>query len=56
MVAAFLACAAVLGVTLVEDWGVRGAWAALAVLLGMRVITLGVRFRRRRWLVTGWSA
>ena len=56
MVVAFVACALVLGLTLVEDWGVRGAWAALAVLVAVRFFTLGLRFRRGRWLVTGWSA
>jgi Na+-driven multidrug efflux pump len=55
MVVAFLACALVLLAAYVEDWGVRGVWAALAVLIVVRLATLGARFVRRRWLVTGWA-
>jgi len=36
-------------------WGVRGAWAALVVLMLVRLATLGARFLRKRWLVTGWA-
>ena len=55
MVASFAACAAVSGLTLAFDWGLPGAWAALATLLGVRLATLLPRFARRRWLVVGWT-
>jgi putative MATE family efflux protein len=55
MVAAFGACAAVLFVSLEEDWGIRGVWTALALLIVVRLGLMGSRFRRRRWLVTGWA-
>jgi MATE family, multidrug efflux pump len=55
MVGAFAACAAVLAAAWTGDWGVRGVWAALAVLIVVRLGTLGARFVRRRWLVTGWA-
>jgi MATE family, multidrug efflux pump len=55
MVVAFLACTAVLIATDAREWGVRGVWAALAVLIVVRLATLGARFVRRRWLVTGWA-
>ena len=55
MVAAFASCAAALGVAAAADWGVRGVWAALAVLISVRLATMAARFLRRRWLVTGWA-
>jgi Na+-driven multidrug efflux pump len=55
MVAAFLACTAVLLAVLVEDWGIRGVWAALLVLIVVRLGLMTTRFRRGRWLVTGWA-
>jgi putative MATE family efflux protein len=55
MVVAFAACAAALAAAWTGDWGVRGVWAALAVLILVRLATLGARFVRRRWLVTGWA-
>jgi MATE family, multidrug efflux pump len=55
MAAAFLACAAALAVVVAGGFGVRGVWAALAVLIAVRAATVGVRFVRRRWLVTGWA-
>jgi putative MATE family efflux protein len=55
MVAAFAACALLLGLVVASDWGVRGVWAALAVLILVRAVTMGARFARRRWLVTGWA-
>jgi len=55
MAAAFAACAAVLAATLVGDWGVRGVWAALAVLIAVRLALMSARFVRRRWLVTGFA-
>lgn len=55
MVAAFLACAATLGLALADDWGIRGVWAALVVLILVRLTLMTARFRRGRWLVTGWA-
>jgi putative MATE family efflux protein len=55
MVVAFVACAAGLAAAVVGDWGVRGVWAALAALILVRLATMGARFARRRWLVTGWA-
>jgi Na+-driven multidrug efflux pump len=55
MVAAFVACATVLLVALEEDWGIRGVWAALVVLIAVRLAGMLTRFRRGRWLVTGWA-
>ena len=37
------------------DAGVLGVWLALLLLIVVRLATLGVRFTRRRWLVTGWA-
>ena len=56
MVAAFFACATVLLASLAEDWGIRGVWAALVVLIVVRLTLMAARFRRGRWLVTGWAA
>jgi putative MATE family efflux protein len=55
MVAAFFACAAVLVGSLAGDWGIRGVWAALVVLIVVRLTLMTARFRRGRWLVTGWA-
>jgi putative MATE family efflux protein len=55
MVGAFVACAAVLLLTLEADWGIRGVWAALVVLILVRLTLMATRFRRGRWLVTGWA-
>lgn len=55
MAAAFVACAAVLGLALQWDWGIRGVWAALVVLILVRLTLMTARFRRGRWLVTGWA-
>ena len=55
MVVAFLACGVALAVAVAGDFGVRGVWAALAVLIVVRLATMGARFLRRRWLVTGWA-
>jgi putative MATE family efflux protein len=56
MALAFLACAVALAAAYAGDWGVRGVWAALAVLILVRLATMGARFVRRRWLVTGWAS
>jgi putative MATE family efflux protein len=55
MVAAFGACAVVLFASLAADWGIRGVWAALVVLILVRLTGMTARFRRGRWLVTGWA-
>jgi putative MATE family efflux protein len=56
MLAAFLVCATMLLVTLEADWGIRGVWAALLVLIVVRLGLMTTRFRRGRWLVTGWAS
>jgi Na+-driven multidrug efflux pump len=56
MLAAFGACAAVLLGALAGDWGIRGVWSALVVLILVRLALMTTRFRRRRWLVTGWAS
>ena len=55
MVVAFAACATVLLATLAGDWGIRGVWGALVVLIVVRLTLMTARFRRGRWLVTGWA-
>jgi putative MATE family efflux protein len=55
MLAAMGAAVAVALVALHEDWGIIGVWSALLVLICVRLATLGVRFTRKRWLVTGWA-
>lgn len=55
MLAAFGASASVAVAALAFDWGIVGVWAALVVLIVVRVAALGARFGRRRWLVTGWA-
>jgi putative MATE family efflux protein len=54
MVGAFVVCATVLLIVLEADWGIRGVWAALVVLILVRLAAMLTRFRRGRWLVTGW--
>jgi Na+-driven multidrug efflux pump len=55
MLAAFVSCAAMLFAALEADWGIRGVWAALLVLILVRLGLMTTRFRRGRWLVTGWA-
>ena len=55
MVVAFVVCAAALLVALAGDWGIRGVWAALVLLIVVRLAAMLARFRRGRWLVTGWA-
>ena len=55
MLAAMAAAVVVAVGALAYDWGIVGVWAALLVLICVRLTTLGVRFTRRRWLVTGWA-
>jgi Na+-driven multidrug efflux pump len=37
-------------------WGIVGVWWGLIALMVARLATLGVRFERRRWAVTGAPA
>ncbi|HUP33321.1 MAG TPA: MATE family efflux transporter [Gaiellaceae bacterium] len=55
MVAAFLVSAGVALTAYVLDWGIVGVWAALVVLICVRLALMLWRFSGRRWLVTGWS-
>jgi putative MATE family efflux protein len=55
MVTAFLACGSLLLAALAADWGIRGVWAALVALIVIRLALMTARFRRGRWLVTGWA-
>jgi putative MATE family efflux protein len=55
MAVAFCACATVLVATLAGEWGIRGVWSALVVLILVRLAAMLGRFRRGRWLVTGWA-
>ena len=55
MVVAFACCASALIAAYVLDGGVRGVWLALLLLVLVRLATMGSRFRRRRWLVTGFA-
>jgi len=55
MVAAFLVSASVALTAYVLDWGIVGVWAALVVLICVRLALMLWRFSGRRWLVTGWS-
>ena len=56
MVAAFAVFAVVALAALAFDWGIVGVWAALVVLIGVRLTLMSWRFSSRRWLVTGWAA
>ena len=55
MVVAFVVFVAALAVVSWAGWGVRGVWAALTVLILTRLLLMGARFLRRRWLVTGFA-
>ena len=55
MVVAFLVCAVALLAALAGDWGIRGVWAALVLLIVVRLAAMLARFRRGRWLVIGWA-
>ena len=55
MLASGLASIAAALAALALDLGVAGVWGALLVLILVRLATLGPRFHRRRWLVTGWT-
>jgi putative MATE family efflux protein len=55
MVIAFCVCAVLLAAGVWLDLGIRGVWGALVGLVLVRLLTMGLRFRRRRWIVTGWA-
>jgi putative MATE family efflux protein len=55
MVIAFVASASVALAALAFDWGIVGVWAALVVLICVRLALMSWRFAGRRWLVTGWA-
>jgi putative MATE family efflux protein len=39
-----------------EDWGILGVWWGLLALIGVRLVTCGVRFAGSRWALTGAPA
>ena len=51
LISAFLLAGAVFAL----DGILIGVWAALAALIVVRAATMGARFMRRSWLVTGWA-
>ena len=53
MVASFAAFLPVALLAGQQGWGVVGVWAALCLLIAVRLVTCGWRFVGRRWLVTG---
>jgi putative MATE family efflux protein len=55
MLTSMAAAVSVALAALAYDWGIVGVWAALLVLIFVRLATLSARFTRRRWLVTGWA-
>ncbi len=36
-----------------QGWGITGVWWGLLALMAVRLVTLGARFRTRRWAVVG---
>ena len=42
--------------TLHLEWGIIGVWCGLLALMAVRLATLGLRFRSRRWAVVGAPA
>jgi putative MATE family efflux protein len=42
--------------TLHFDWGVTGVWWGIDALMLARLLTIGARYRSRRWVVTGATA
>jgi len=55
MLIAFVTSASVALAALTLDWGIVGVWAALVVLICVRLALMLWRFSGRRWLVTGWT-
>jgi Na+-driven multidrug efflux pump len=56
MVAALLVFAPLALAAPILGLGVAGVWVALNVLMLVRLLTCGARFRGRRWAVVGASA
>jgi Na+-driven multidrug efflux pump len=56
MVAALLVFAPLVLTAPVFGLGVTGVWAALNVLITVRLLTCGARFRGGRWAVVGATA
>ncbi len=42
--------------TLQRDWGIAGVWWGLVALIGIRLLTCGVRFAGTKWALTGAPA
>ncbi len=38
---------------LAESWGIFGVWVAILALIVVRLLTTGIRFLRKDWMVTG---
>ena len=55
MLVSMAAAVAVALAALELEWGIRGVWLAILTLILVRLATLGARFARKRWLVTGWG-
>lgn len=53
MVLALACFAPVAFASLAFGWGVVGVWAAIHVLMAVRLVTMGRRFAGRRWAVVG---
>ena len=53
VVAGFGAYVPVALAALAFDWGIVGVWCGLLGLMAVRLVTLGARFRGRRWAVVG---
>jgi putative MATE family efflux protein len=51
--AGFVVYAPVALAALALDWGILGVWCGLIGLMVARLVTLGARFRTRRWAVVG---
>jgi putative MATE family efflux protein len=49
-------CVPMTVVALHAGWGIVGVWAALSALIGLRLLTCGLRFSGRRWALTGAPA
>jgi Na+-driven multidrug efflux pump len=55
MVAAAIVFVVLAVIAFRAGWGIIGVWISLDVLIAMRLVLLGVRFRGRRWAVVGWG-
>ncbi|MFN0153456.1 MAG: MATE family efflux transporter [Gaiella sp.] len=55
MLVSFAVCGTLLVGALAWEWGLRGVWAALVALIVVRMALMLARFRKRAWLVVGWT-